>query len=94
MPARWLIISMLWIGLSAALPGNARAAQTERPVSGLVASVQPHAGTVFLGSDKFYVSKDVYDLSGLSEGTQVVITFERSGGRRVATELRVEADPR
>ena len=54
--------------------GIAQAAEAERPVSGLVSRAQPHAGILHLGSMRFYVPDDVYDLDELSEGDQATST--------------------
>ena len=67
-----------------------RAGSFERPVSGLVTKVYVLSQTVYLGSEKFHVPKDVYDLSDLSVGAYVVIAFERLGGRLLATSLEVD----
>ncbi len=88
----WLLTAALTLGLASASldAGDVAAASLERPVSGLVTRVYLLSQTVYLGSEKFHVPVDVYDLSDLSVGTYVVITFERLGGRLLATSLEVD----
>ena len=45
-----------------------------------------------LESTSFHVPSRVYDLRKLSVGTDVVVTFKRSYGRRVATSIEL-AEP-
>ncbi len=92
MRLNWLLAPLLVLGIGLASVGarDADAASFERPVSGLVSKVYALSRTVYLGSEKFHVPVDVYDLSDLSVGTYVVITFERLGGRLLATSLEVD----
>ncbi len=87
MRAKWLLVPLLALSMS-----SAALAASERPVSGLVSHVYELSQTVYLGSSEFYVPDDVYDLSELSAGAFVVISYERSNGRLVATSLQVQ-DP-
>ena len=86
----WLRAGLLTLGLCFA--GLAQAAE-ERPVSGLVRQVHPHARTLYVGPVKFYVPDRVYDLDELSEGMRVVVSFERSGGQAEATSIEVDTEP-
>ena len=88
MRAKWLLASLLTLGMS-----SVALAASERPVSGLVSRVYELSQTVYVGSSEFYVPDDVYDLSGLSAGTYVVITYERSNGRLVAISLQAGIEP-
>ncbi len=92
MRLNWLLAPLLVLGLGLASVGarDANAASFERPVSGLVSKVYALSRTVYLGSEGFIVPADVYDLGELAEGTNAVITFENSGGRRVARSLEVD----
>ena len=94
MSTPWLRAAVLALGLSFATGsvGIAQAAEAERPVSGLVSRAQPHAGILHLGSMRFYVPDDVYDLDELSEGDRVVVSFERSGGQLLATAIEVDIE--
>ncbi len=92
MHLNWLLapLLILSLGLSTLSVRDAGAASFERPVSGLVTRVYTHSRTVYLGSEKFHVPDDVYDLSELPVGANVIITFERFGGRLLATSLEVD----
>ncbi len=92
MRSNWLLTAALTLGIASASldAGDVAAASLERPVSGLVTRVYLLSRTVSLGSESFIVPAQVYDLGELAEGTYVVITFEDSSGRRVATSLEVD----
>ncbi len=92
MRSNWLLTAALTLSIASAslAAGDVAAASLERPVSGLVSRIYLLSHTVYLGSESFIVPADVYDLGELAQGTSVVITFEDSGGRRVATSLEVD----
>ena len=88
MRVKWLLAALMTLSMS-----SVALAASERPVSGLVSHVYALSQTVYLGSSEFYVPDDVYDLSELSAGTYVVITYERSNGRLVAISLQAGIEP-
>ena len=89
MRMNWILATVLALGLGLAPLGAGGAAATERPISGLVTEVYARSQTVYIGAEEFVVPSRVYDLRELPVGTHVVVTFERSSGKRVATSLEV-----
>ncbi len=87
----WILVGVLMLGAICGVFGatDAAAASTERPVSGHVTAVAPSSGVLTLESTSFHVPGRVYDLRKLSVGTDVVVTFTRSYGRRVATSIEI-----
>ncbi len=90
----WILVGVLMLGPVSGVLGatDAVAASAERPVSGHVTAVAPLSGVLTLKSTSFHVPSRVYDLRKLSLGTDVVVTFKRSYGRRVATSIEI-AEP-
>ncbi len=86
------VLLMLSLGFAPLGAREAAAASTERPISGLVTQIQPHSGTLVVGSERFTVPGAVYDLRELSVGTHVVVSFRRSYGRSVATAIEVDEE--
>ncbi len=95
MRSNWLLapLLVLVLGLTSLSGGEALAASEERPVSGLVTRVHTLSQTMYLGSERFHVPEDVYDLSELPVGIYAVVTFERVDGEKVATSIEVESEP-
>ena len=89
----WILVGVLMLGPICGVLGatGAAAASVERPVSGHVTAVAPSSGVLTLEATSFQVPSRVYDLRKLSVGTDVVVTFKRSYGRRVATSIELAA---
>ena len=89
------LLLVLALGLafgSLTAPAQAVAGQ-ERPVSGVVNSVDELDLTLYVGPVQFYVPANVYDLEMLEEGDYAIVHFVRTRDGLVATELRVNSTP-
>ncbi len=84
-------IAILLFGLA---PAAVPAATIERPVSGVITGVDPDGQVIYLGSVRFEVPADVYDLDELPQGIRAVVHFTRDGQIRTATKISPDDRPR
>jgi len=96
MRAVWLAIGIMALTLSAvsARAGSNSPAAQERPVSGVVSSVDLDERTIWLGPVRFLVPPNVFDLDKLAEGDRAVVGYVQGEDGLVATSLRRDTRPR
>jgi hypothetical protein len=90
---RLAIVILLLGGLTSAGVPEAAAAETERPVSGVITHVDPVGQVIYVGPVRFEVPEAIYDLDELTDGVRAVVHFTREGQTRTATEIRLDDRP-
>ncbi len=93
----WLAIGILactLAGASAEAGSGLTTIGQERPVSGVISSVDADEQTIWLGPLRFYVPGTVFDLDELAEGDRAVVGYAQGEDGLVATSLRLDTRPR
>ena len=87
----WIIATFL---LVAQLPVSnvdaQQAANTPRPVYGLVTQIDTNTDTVVIDRTPFFVPAGVYNLAELEEGVWALVGYEISGNTFVATSMEID----